>query len=258
MVPARRRALFLMSISPLALIAPVKTEANPLVWLLRLIFGFGARRAVASVAVRSAMRGALARGAVAAGASRVLMQRAMTRAVSKEVAKSTRLKSALKQIQRSKPAIRRAAVGGGAMATSSSVSAMDMLDAGMLLSDISDFLSDNPPPENTYISPEQSPKVQVEVFGVYESDTPLNAILSVLIYDENVANGGDGLFHRDIISGTAILMPSKSLSFVHEFDVSGLPQGTYYIVPHAAHTRDPNKHVEALAFDPPAQAFTIG
>lgn len=245
----RRRFVMALAVIPVLSLAPLKARAF-LPWILRLVFGFGIRRAGAAAALRTlAARGAIGRGAITGGA-RALMSRSGSTASSAAL-RSTRLRSALKPTRQQI----RAAVGGGAAATTTSASAMNLVDVGLILNDVSDLLAVNQP-VTTEID-ENVSIVTVEIFGENTSDAPLNAILSVIVLDQAaVEEQESGLFAREII-GMAVIPPRASLTFVHELIVDGLTPGSYVIAPHAAPIDDPSSMSPELAFDPPAQAITL-
>lgn len=208
----------------LALTVPVKTTQAFIPQILRLIFGLGMRRAGA-VAARQAV--------TSRGVALVTSSAAARNAVRNQMISSSNVRSALKPVNRQ-----------GAS------SAMTLLDAGLILSHATDLLAaDSVTPIEIDSSVEA---LQVEIYVQNQSDRPINAVLSILIYHDETMRGTEEVFlaTRQYL-GTVVIEPYVTGTFV--YGLNDLPAGTYHIMPHAASIADFRSDVPGLVFDPAVQ-----
>jgi hypothetical protein len=212
--------------------------------LLRLLFGMtvrsGAVRGVAAGAVRAA-----ASRAAAGQAARVVVRSgaaAGTRVAAQPAVASgaTRLAAAMR------PA-RRVAVGA-ASTTAAGSSFASVVDLALIAHDVHALLGDGVLPESTVVN-EPIEALQVEMIGHNTSDRHVNGALSLLIFDEAFAAGGEGRFMRQVF-GVATPAPGALLHFVHEFDLAGWGGGKLLVAPTLT-SLDTDRTDRSVVFDPP-------
>ena len=217
--------------------------------LLRLLFGMGIRGGLARGATAGLLRGAATRGAVSSVGRAALrgggVSLGATSARASAAAGGTRLATAMRPARR---------VGAGAAATATSASSgASMIDLGLLAWDANDLLGSEPWPEA--VSVEEVDLLEIEIDGQNTTSWHVNGVLSILVFDEAFASGGEGRFFRHVL-GVVAPAPGARMQFVHAFDLSGWGEGRLLIAPTLTNlARDETDR--AVEFFPPVQLLDL-